>query len=126
MDLSFAQPFRTKLQSLKLDGRLIFDHSVRLSIQHFSSRDIGDYGYRFVLQFFKGKVLYICQTAAGLTKPLLLSLVPEFINPVFGKTSPKRSFSLIENERFGFFFPKTGSINLGIGKIDEKAHLEYV
>ena len=27
--------------------------------------------------------------------------VPEFIDPVFAKTSPKRSFSVIENERFG-------------------------
>jgi hypothetical protein len=58
MYLSFSQPFRTKLPSLKLDGRIIFGHSVRLSMQHFSSRDISDYGYRFVLQFFKGKVLY--------------------------------------------------------------------
>jgi hypothetical protein len=43
-------------------------------MQHFSSRDISDYGHRFVLQYFKGKVLYICQTAPGLTKSLLLSL----------------------------------------------------
>jgi hypothetical protein len=27
--------------------------------------------------------------------------VPEFTDPVFAKTSPKRSFSIIENERFG-------------------------
>jgi hypothetical protein len=32
--------------------------------------------------------------------------VPEFIDPVFAKTSPKRSFSVIENERFGRVFVK--------------------
>jgi hypothetical protein len=44
---------------------------------------------------------------------LVLHLVPEFIDPVFAKSSPKRAFSLIENERFGLVFAKTGSINLG-------------
>ncbi len=39
--------------------------------------------------------------------------VPEFIDPVFAKTSHKRSFSVIENERFGLVFAKTGSINSG-------------
>ena len=39
--------------------------------------------------------------------------VPEFIDPVFVKTSPKRSFLVIENERFGLVFAKTGSINSG-------------
>ncbi len=39
--------------------------------------------------------------------------MPEFIDPVFEKTSPKRSFSIIENERFGLVFAKTGSINSG-------------
>jgi hypothetical protein len=40
--------------------------------------------------------------------------VPEFIDSVLAKTSPKRSFSLIENQRFGLvFFAKTGSINSG-------------
>jgi hypothetical protein len=36
--------------------------------------------------------------------------VPEFIDPVFVKTSPKHSFSVIENERIGLAFTKTGSI----------------
>jgi hypothetical protein len=44
----------------------------------------------------------------------ILTLVPEFIDPVFAKTSPKRSFSMTENERFGLVFAKTGSINSGI------------
>jgi hypothetical protein len=39
--------------------------------------------------------------------------VPEFIDPVFPKTGPKRSFSVIQNERFGLVFAKTGSIISG-------------
>ncbi len=41
--------------------------------------------------------------------------VPEIIDPVFAKTSPKRSFSMTENERFGLVFANTGSINSGTG-----------
>ncbi len=36
--------------------------------------------------------------------------MPEFIDPVFPKTSPKRSFSVAQNELFGLVFAKTGSI----------------
>ncbi len=36
-------------------------------------------------------------------------------DPVFAKTSPKRSFSMSENERFGLVFAKTGLINAGSG-----------
>jgi hypothetical protein len=39
--------------------------------------------------------------------------VPEIIDPVFVKTSQKRSFSMTENERFVLVFVKTGSINSG-------------
>jgi hypothetical protein len=39
--------------------------------------------------------------------------VPEIINPVFTKTSPKRSFCMTKNERFGLIFTKTGSIISG-------------
>jgi hypothetical protein len=42
--------------------------------------------------------------------------VPEFIEPVFTKTSPKRSFSVMQNERFGLVFAKTGSIISGMGR----------
>jgi hypothetical protein len=42
-----------------------------------------------------------------------MSSVPEFIDPVFAKTCPKRSVSLIEDERFGLVFAKTGFINSG-------------
>ncbi len=41
--------------------------------------------------------------------------VPEFIDPAFAKTTPKRSFSVIHNERFGLVFAKTGSIISGTG-----------
>jgi hypothetical protein len=46
--------------------------------------------------------------------------VPEFIDQVFAKTSPKRSFSITKNERFGLVFVKTGSINSGTGKQDKQ------
>ncbi len=39
--------------------------------------------------------------------------MPEFIDPVFPKTSPKRSLLVIENERFGLVLAETGSINSG-------------
>ncbi len=47
--------------------------------------------------------------------PALGFSVPEIIDPVFTKTSPKRSFFMTENERFGLVFTKTGSINSGTG-----------
>jgi hypothetical protein len=43
--------------------------------------------------------------------------VPEFIETVFAKTSPKRSVSVIEKERFGLVFAKNGSINSGTVQI---------
>jgi hypothetical protein len=46
-------------------------------------------------------------------------LVPEFIDPLFVKTSPKRSYSVIEDERFGLVFAKTGSIISGTGGIGQ-------
>ncbi len=41
--------------------------------------------------------------------------VPEIIDPVFSKTSPKRSFSMTEHERFGLFFTKTRVYKFGHG-----------
>ncbi len=50
------------------------------------------------------------------TRPgALKTPVPKFIDPVFEKTSPKRSFSMTENERFGLVFAKSGSVNSGLG-----------
>ncbi len=42
--------------------------------------------------------------------------VPEFIDIVFAKTSPKRPFSMTDNERFGLVFAKSRSINSGRGR----------
>ncbi len=39
--------------------------------------------------------------------------VPEIIDTVFAKTSPKRSFSMTEYERFGLFFTKTRVYKFG-------------
>ncbi len=36
--------------------------------------------------------------------------MPEFIDPRFRENKPKRAYSVIENERFGLVFAKTGSI----------------
>ncbi len=36
--------------------------------------------------------------------------VPEFIDPRFRENKPKRAYSVIENERFGLVFAKTGSM----------------
>ncbi len=44
-----------------------------------------------------------------------MSPVPEFIDPVFTKTSPKRSFSLNRKRAFWLVFVKTGSIISGTG-----------
>jgi hypothetical protein len=53
-----------------------------------------------------------CQLAI-LLNTSLASAVSEFIDPVFAKTSPKRSFSMSQIERFGLVFAETGSINSG-------------
>jgi hypothetical protein len=45
--------------------------------------------------------------------------VPEFIDPVFTKTSPKRSFSLNRKRAFWLVFAKTGSIISGTAEIDK-------
>ncbi len=41
--------------------------------------------------------------------------VPEIIDIVFAKTSPKRSFSMTEYERFGLVFMKTRVYKFGTG-----------
>jgi hypothetical protein len=42
-----------------------------------------------------------------------MSTVPEIIDPVFAKTSPKRSFSMTEYEHFGLVFTKTRVYKFG-------------
>jgi hypothetical protein len=43
--------------------------------------------------------------------------MPEIIDTVIAKTSPKRSFSMTEYERFGLVFAKTVSINSGTDEV---------
>jgi hypothetical protein len=48
------------------------------------------------LGIVRSSEMFSCELRLAIAGP-----VPEFIDPVFTKTSPKRSFSVIENERFG-------------------------
>jgi hypothetical protein len=57
------------------------------------------------------------------SSPSISYPVPKFLDPVFVKTSPKRSFSVIQNERFGLVFAKTGSRISGTGFGTEDAPL---
>jgi hypothetical protein len=50
------------------------------------------------------------------TAHAVCSPVPEIIDPVFAKTSPKRSFSMTEYERFGLVFMKTRVYKFGHSK----------
>ncbi len=47
--------------------------------------------------------------------------MPEIIDPVFVKTSPKRAFSMTAYERFGLVSRKRGSINSGTRKEKTKS-----
>jgi hypothetical protein len=52
--------------------------------------------------------------------------VPEIIDTVFAKTSPKRSFSMTEYERHGLVFTKTGTVVwLMVGSLKMNTTLEY-
>ena len=62
--------------------------------------------------FFSYMILNQCEISASC---FTRDPVPEFIDPVFTKTSPKRSFSVIENKHYGIVFEKTGSIISGTG-----------
>jgi hypothetical protein len=63
-------------------------------------------------------MLYHCRVGSGIavfremvhTRP-----VPETIDTVFAKTSPKRSLSMTEYERFGLVFTKTRVYKFGHG-----------
>ncbi len=73
-----------------------------------SWRDLGDVG-----------VLCTFSYAAGIARSLHLNIslpVPEFIDPVFTKTSSKRSFSLNRKRAFWLVFAKTLSIISGTGQ----------
>jgi hypothetical protein len=53
--------------------------------------------------------------------------VPEIIDPVFAKTSPKRTFSMTEYERFGLVFTKTLVYKFGhCREVREKGNSQWV
>ncbi len=52
--------------------------------------------------------------------------MPEFLDPVLAKTTPKRSFSVIINELFGLVFAKSGSINSGTGSLQYRILLAAI
>ncbi len=66
---------------------------------------------RLQLIFSSANIFSFC-----LQQPIVLHSVPEIIDPVFAKTSTKRSFCMTKNERFWLVFVKTGSINSGTGQ----------
>ncbi len=58
-----------------------------------------------------------CQSVSGpFPSYRLLFPVPEFIDPVFAKTSPKNAGSMTDNERFWACFRKTGSLTSVTGQ----------
>jgi hypothetical protein len=68
------------------------------------------------------KKVYRIEGKPQMSLQLQSSPVSEFIDPVFAKTSPKRSFSMTENEHFELVFAKTGSMNSGTVKVS----MEYL
>ncbi len=82
-----------------------------------------EYEYFFTFLILTQKLTFnlflLSFSSVNLLYPLLISTystVPEFKDPVFfflAKTSRKRSFSMIECERFGLVFANTGFINSG-------------
>ncbi len=54
----------------------------------------------------------------------IYSTVPKIIDTVFAKTSPKRSYSMTEYERFGFVFAKTRVYKFGHMK-EKKVFYRY-
>jgi hypothetical protein len=77
---------------------------------------------------FNLKISHICKSIVDLSKSsrlVSLNSVPEIIDPVFAKTSPKRSFSMTEYERFGLVFTKTRVYKFGHRKYTniQKRHL---
>ncbi len=87
----------------------IINNSDELRVQKINLHDkCREAGLSFHL-FFLIEGLKLTNAKYGAKTP-----VPEFIDPVFiKKTSPKLSFSMIENKRFGLVFTKTGSSNSG-------------
>ena len=84
---------------------------------------VAENNYIFYYQGFK-TIVIVCSTV--FTKSLVAEnnlnfyfrgfWCPNLWTFVFVKRSPKRSYSVIENERFGLVFAKTGSIISGTGE----------
>ncbi len=70
--------------------------------------DVYQNKYTLIPEFSRMKLLSVFQNLRSSNRQM-----PEIIDPVFAKTSPKRSFCMTENERFGLVLVKTGSINSG-------------
>ncbi len=71
---------------------------------------------KIIFNYVKFEATWKGRTINFLTTPLLLLLlipVPEIIDTVFTKTSPKRSFSMTEYERFRLVFTKTRVYKFG-------------
>ncbi len=84
---------------------LIFSHRKRAFWACFRENSVYNFGHMTAnTKWMALKAVMLAKTV----KP-----VPEIIDPVFAKTSRKRSFCMTENERFGLVFRKTGSINSG-------------
>jgi hypothetical protein len=60
---------------------------------------------QFFAKHFLCNVFFVTKRT-GRSEPCFTS-VPEFVDPVFAKKSPKRAFSMTENERFGLVGAKT-------------------
>jgi hypothetical protein len=68
-------------------------------------------------------IVEICTTRKYGTRYTVLEKppVPEIIDTVFAKTSPKRSFSMTEYECFGLVFTKTRVYKFGHRSMEEKS-----
>ncbi len=77
---------------------------------------LGDYRYWLLIlnPLSRDRVFRLQLTIGSKTLFIYIGVrCPNFLNRFFVKASPKRSYSVIENERFGLVFVKTGSINSG-------------
>jgi hypothetical protein len=81
----------------------------------FASGFFHEYSFSKPLKIRLGSFQIFPKILLGDIRESRYTTVPEIIDPVFTRTEQKRSFSVIENERFGLVFTKTGSINSGTG-----------
>ncbi len=72
-----------------------------------------NYQFEMVTNDKNQRRFYIFSTGMRHSQPLSPSPVPEIIDTVFAKTSPIRSFSITEYERFGLVFTKSRVYKFG-------------